>query len=73
MRGHLLNLDLLETADPLMQALLYVTLQYLLACSVLFDELRRVFRTVEGETQRYFVGVADEIALQIPQFYIETI
>lgn len=55
-----------------MQALLYVTLQDLLACSVLLDELRRVLRAVEGETQRYFVGVADGVALQIPQFYIKT-
>ena len=72
MRGHLLYLDLLEAADTLMQALLYVALQDLLARSVLFNKLGRVLRAVEGQTERYFVGIADRIALQIAQFNIET-
>jgi hypothetical protein len=47
-RGHFLNLNLVEFANSLVQALLYKALKDLLASSVLLDELRRIFRTIEG-------------------------
>jgi hypothetical protein len=46
-RSHLLDLDFIELADTLVQALLDIPLQDLLSRSVLFNELRRVFRTVK--------------------------
>lgn len=66
-RGHLLNLDLLEAAEALVQALLDVPLQDLLARRVLLDELGRIFGAVEGETQRDLVGVLYDLARKVSQ------
>lgn len=63
MRGYLLDLDFLEAANTLMQTLLDVALKDLLAGCVLLYEFWRIFGAVKGETERYFVGVADLIAL----------
>ena len=48
MRGHFLDLNLIELANTLMQALLDKALQDLLPRRVLFDKLGWVFRTIEG-------------------------
>ena len=63
MGGDFFDLYLFEAAVALVQALLYVPLQDFLSRRVLLDELGRVLRAVERQTQGYFVGVFDCFSL----------
>ena len=71
MGSDLFDLDLFEAADALVQALLDVALQDLLASRVLLDELGRVLGTVEGQAERDLVGVLDHVALEVGYFYLK--
>lgn len=71
MRGHLLDLDLVEGAGASNEVLLGVALEHLVSEGIRLEKFRWVFNCVERKRDGNFIGVGEELAGLIDEADLE--